>query len=256
MKLFFGEFPANYERYHFPYQVWLLKERKDRISEIYEMGFLPVRSIKNLYYLCRSVRVNLDKFQISSENRRILRKTKDYHWRLIKLDRFDYTPKIQKTCKDWFGGRFGKGKISAAAVRKIFRGGIFTHVFVWSLKGKTVGYAIVFIGDNLLHYAHVFTDPSLAKSNLGVRMMLQAVLWAKENKKKYAYLGSCYLKSTLYKTEYAGVEFFNGYSWSGNLEELKYLLEREDSDYLFQDKEYLTSFLSKEGIKEVIKKIR
>lgn len=249
MKIFFGEFPANYEKYHFPYQVWLVKEEGDDVSQIYEKGFMPIRSLKDVYYLSRSVRVNLSKFQLSSENRRILRKTEEFKFRLVKLDKFDYTPLVQKTCKNWFEQKFGERKITAAAIRKIFTSSIFTDVFVWRVKENVVGYAVVYINKDLLHYAHVFTDPQFSKSNLSVRMMLEAIIWAKKSKKKYAYLGTCYTKSALYKTQYAGMEFFNGFSWSDNLEELKYLIERENENYLFQDKEYLARFTSGKGIK-------
>jgi len=255
MKLFFGEFQANYEKYHFPYQVWLVKEKGDDVSKIYEAGFLPIRSLKDVYYLCRSVRVNLDKFGLSSENRRILRKTENFSYELTKLSQFDYKPGVQKVCKDWFNQKFGKGKISAAAIRRIFTAGIFTHVFVWKLGNRTTGYAIVFINEDLLHYAHVFTDPNFSKSNLSVRMMLETVTWAKENDKKYAYLGTCYTESALYKTEFSGVEFFNGFKWSQDLKELKYLLGRKREGYLFQDKEFLGKFYGSRGLEGEIREM-
>lgn len=248
MKLFFAEFPANYDRYYFPYQVLLKRGKRDNVGKIYQMGFFPFRSIKNFFYLARSTRVALDKFKLSSENRRILRKTEEFKFRLVKLDEFDYTPRVQKTCKDWFNQKFGKGKISAAAIRKIFTDSIFTHVFVWSLNRQTVGYSVVFINGGLLHHAHVFYDPDLTKANLGARMILQSIIWAKDNSKKYAYLGTSYSKSALYKTEFSGFEFFNGFSWSDNIEELKYLIERNGESYLFQDKEFLGKFYGGKGI--------
>jgi len=242
MKLLFGEFPANYEKYHFPYQVWLVKEDGDDVDKIYEMGFLPMRSKKDFYYLCRSVRVDLNRFQPSSENRRILRKTEDFQHELISLEDFDYTPSVQKICKDWFEQKFGKGKISAAALRKIFTRGIFTHVFAWKKDSQVIGYAVANSHEDLLHYAHVFLDPQFSKANLGARMMLEAVLWAKENDKKYIYLGTSYTRPSLYKTQYDGVEFFNGSFWSDNIKELKYLIDRKSDNYLFQDKEYSRQF--------------
>jgi len=242
MKLLFGEFLANYGKYHFPYQVWLAKETGDDVAKIYEMGFLPMRSKKDVYYLCRSVRVNLAKFQPSSENRRILRKTENFQHELISLEDFSYTPSVQKTCKDWFDQKFGKGKISTSAIRKIFTSGIFTHVFVWKKDGQVIGYAIGNFHEGFLHYAHVFLDPQFSKANLGARMMLEAVLWAKENDKKYIYLGTSYTRPSLYKTQYNGVEFFNGSSWSDNIKELKYLIDRKSDNYLFQDKEYSRQF--------------
>ena len=251
MKFLFGEFPADYGEYHFPYQVWLVKEEGDEVSGIYEMGFLQFRSKENLYYLCRSVRVNLDQFELSSENRRILRKTEKFDYQLVRLDKFEYAPLIQKSCKDWFNQKFGGGKISAAAIRKIFTAGIFTHIFVWHFDKKIVGYAIVYINESLVHYAHVFYNPALSKENLGARMILAAVLWAKENRKRYIYLGTCYSRAALYKTEFTGVEFFDGFCWSDNLEELKYLIDRKSENYLLRDKDFRGRFYSR-GFKEIL----
>ena len=44
------------------------------------------------------------------------------------------------------------------------------------------------------------------------------------------YLGTCYLESALYKTQFAGAEFFNGFRWSSDLKELKYILRRDKKD--------------------------
>ena len=88
-------------------------------------------------------------------------------------------------------------------------------------------------------------------------MMLKSVIWAKENRKKYIYLGSCYEEKALYKTEFKGVEFFNGFKWSDNIEELKDLIANSSENYLLKNKQYLESFyegdlsflLSKFGIR-------
>jgi len=244
MKLFFGEFKPDYQRYHFPYQVWLLKEPGDEVEKIYERGFLPIRSIADVYYLCRSLRVNLAEFELSSENRRILRKTQNIVSRLLPLSEFSYTPQIQKLCKDYAEQRFGKGIFPAAAIRSIFRGQVYSHILVFkdNQKQKDVGWAVCFINENLLQYAHAFYELDYFEQSLGARMILQAVSGAKEDNKKFAYLGTGYEKSALYKTEFKGVEFFNGFSWSPNLKELKGLLKRESKEYLLRDKDYLDSF--------------
>jgi hypothetical protein len=43
----------------------------------------------------------------------------------------------------------------------------------------------------------------------------------------HLHLGTCYSERALYKTQFEGVEFFNGAGWSSNLEELKYLVRRQ-----------------------------
>jgi len=244
MKLFFSEFKPNYQKYHFPYQVWLLKESTDEIEKIYENGFLPIRSVPNVYYLTRSLRVNLNKFEISSENRRILKKTEDFEADLLPLAEFKYGPKIQKFCKEYMVKKFGEKSMTASGIRRIFKSGIFNYVFVWRERKnqKEIGYGVCFISSSLLQYAHAFYNLEYFQRSLGARMILEAVNWAAKSGKKYIYLGTCYEESALYKTEFKGVEFFNGFRWSENLEELKELVRDRDREYLLKDREYLEKF--------------
>lgn len=249
MKLFFSEFKANYGKYHFPYQVWLLKEAKDEPEKIYQNGFLPVRSIPNVYYLARSIRVDLGKFESSSENRRILRKTEDFESDLVPISELDYSPQIQKFCKDYMVKKFGQESMTTAGIKSIFKSGIYNHVFIWKERKtqKEIGYAVSFISSSFVQYAHAFYDLQYFEQSLGSRMMLEAVNWAKESNKKYIYLGTCYNESAFYKTEFKGVEFFNGFRWSDNLEELKELVrdrekDRVEEEYLLKDKNYLEKF--------------
>jgi len=57
--------------------------------------------------------------------------------------------------------------------------------------------------------------------------MTTSVAFFAQHKFKYIYLGTCYTKNALYKTQFAGTEFFNGFRWSENIKELKYLIKRE-----------------------------
>jgi hypothetical protein len=258
MKLFFSEFKADYSKYHFPYQVWLLKEEGDSQEQLYSSGFLPMRNIPNVYYLSRSVRVGLKGFEISSENRRILKKTENFNSRLFALNEFEYGPRVQKMCKDYANQRL-RGIITSASIKNIFSGKVYSHVFVFENKKnrEEAGFAVVRITEKIIQYGHSFYDLSYLSDNLGARMMLEAVIWAKENQKSHIYLGTCYSQNALYKTEFKGVEFFNGFEWSSDLEELKYLVRRESEEYLLKDQEYLEKFhendfhriLDKKGIR-------
>lgn len=244
MKIFFGEFKADYPRYHFPYQVWLLKEEGDDIDKIYSSGFLPMRSLKNIFYLSRNIRVQLDKFELSSENRRILGKTSFFDFKLIKLKEYPYDFTVQKFCKDYCDNRFGKGYISTIGIRKIFNDSNFNYVFEFKSREKTnmAGLAVCYIDNDILHYAHSYYDLEYLKDSLGSGMMLKTIEWAKQENKKYVYLGTCYEKNSLYKTEFKGLEFFNGFTWSENLEELKELISMDHNDYLLKDKLYLQKY--------------
>lgn len=242
MKLFFSEFPANYDKYFFPYQVWLLKEEGDSEDRIYGNGFLPNRYLKNVYYLSRSVRVNLERFDLSSENRRILKKTEGITAELVRLSDFSYLPAVQKFCKNYVDEKLGKGLFSTETIKSIFTNRIFSHVFIFKGGGDVVGYAISVVLDNFVQYGYAFYNLNYLKQNLGARMMLEAVIWAKNNQKKFVYLGTCYHESNLYKTEFSGVEFFNGFKWSGDLNELKKLVGRAGENYLLKDEKFLEEF--------------
>lgn len=250
MKLFFSEFKADYQKYHFPYQIWLLKEERDESEKVYESGFLPIRNLPNVYYLSRNIRINLDEFELSSENRRILKKTEDFESDLIPLSEFAYNFEVQKFCKNYTEQKLGKGLFSTVAIKSVFTNKIFNYVFIFKeiTTQKLVGYAVCFISGKLLQYAHAFYDLTYFQENLGARMMLEAVLWAKKSGKKYVYLGTCYEKNALYKTGFKGVEFFNGFKWSNNLDELKTLIAKREKfgageeDYTLKDKKYLESF--------------
>lgn len=256
MKLFFGEFKANYDKYSFPYQVWLYKEEGDNVEKIYESGFLPIRSMASVYFLSRSLRVDLNKFELSSENRRILKKTENFSSKVIPLSDFDYSPTVQKMCSNYADEKFGKDVLPTSTIRAIFRNGVYNNIIVFkdNSSGGEIGYAVCYITKNLIQYAFSFYDLTYLKDNLGARMMLEAVKWGKENDKSYIYLGSCYSKESLYKIEYKGVEFFNGFSWSSNMDELKYTIDRNGEEYLFKDKDYLDTFY--EGQKETILKTK
>lgn len=258
MKIFFAEYKADYPHYRFPYQVWLLKEEGDSPENIYGAGFLPIRSLPGIYYLSRSLRINLAAFELSSENRRILKKTDCFESDLMPLSEFVYRPKIQKFCKDYMRQKFGKGSMTAAGIRKIFTGITFNYIFVWKEREtqKEIGYAVCFVSSKIVQYAHAFYDLKYFQQSLGGRMMLEAVNWAKESKKEYLYLGTCYEESALYKTEFKGVEFFNGFRWSDNLEELKGLILRnknreagsgdkegkKEEEYTLKNKDFLEKY--------------
>ena len=72
-------------------------------------------------------------------------------------------------------------------------------------------------------------------------MMTSAVALFAEHGRKHLYLGTCYSDAALYKTQFAGAEFFNGFRWSANMKELKFILHRDQKDlrqHLLETEEY------------------
>ncbi|MDV7400299.1 hypothetical protein RZS08_53285, partial [Arthrospira platensis SPKY1] len=78
MKTFRSEFLNNYSTYTFAYAGYAVMESKEDIPLIYSKGYLPYTGNTELhypvFYQARSLRVNTDLFEDSSENRRVERK--------------------------------------------------------------------------------------------------------------------------------------------------------------------------------------
>ena len=210
---------------------------ESNINSLYHEGYLFTREHLGSMYQTRSLRIDLSKFELSSENKRILRKVENLKLQVSELpyDKYDWT--IGKLGKDFYTTKFGDGTFSANKTKELLTTKHnFNKLFVYKVISNSepvtsdnVGYAICFESNELLHYSYPFYDLQ-AKSyklipNIGIGMMTQAILWAKANNKKYIYLGSIKDQVAKYKLQFSGLEWFDGQTWQTDLEELKNILK-------------------------------
>ena len=91
-----------------------------------------------------------------------------------------------------------------------------------------VGIVFLYVEEqSLAFYYYSFYDLEYTKDSLGMFMMTASVKYFAEQNFNHLYLGSCYSRNALYKTQFTGAEFFNGFQWSQNIKELKFLIERD-----------------------------
>ncbi len=248
MKLLFSEYKSDYNNYIFPYAVWAFPEPGEKPSQFFARGFLPASRTFERYYLCRHVRIELARFSPSSENRRILRKGDGIRCRLLPREQYEYTPARRAFCKKYADIRFGRDVMTDERLDSLFSTPITTHVLVFedSENGSEIGVVTLYLEENeLAYYYYAFYDLRYYPRNLGMFMMTSAVALFAEMGIKYAYLGSCYSRNALYKTQFRGAGFFNGYRWSDNIDELKYLIRREQAPitcHLLENPAYLEEF--------------
>ncbi len=248
MKLLFSEQNSDYENYQFPYAIWAIPEADESPADIFNAGFLPSSRDLDRFYLCRQVRVNLAKFSSSTENRRILRKGAGIKMELVPREKFDYTPERRQFFKTYADIKFGKDVMSFERLDALFGAPIISHLLVFTdaATDKEIGVATLYLeGKALAFYYYAFYDLNYYARNLGMFMMTSAVALFAEHGKKHLYLGTCYLESALYKTQFAGAEFFNGFRWSSDLKELKYILRRDKKDlrqHLLETENYRDEF--------------
>jgi hypothetical protein len=100
-------------------------------------------------------------------------------------------------------------------------------------------------GRELAYYYYAFYDLNYYARNLGMFMMTSAAVLFSERRCRRLYLGTCYSHNALYKTQFAGAEFFNGFRWSDDLAELKFILRRdagELTEHLLEAEDYRRLF--------------
>jgi arginyl-tRNA--protein-N-Asp/Glu arginylyltransferase len=233
MKLLFSEQNSDYENYQFPYAIWAVPEPGEKPAEIFNAGFLPSSRNLDRFYLCRQIRVNLAKFLPSSENRRILRKGAGITVTLVPREKYNYTPERRLMFKTYADIKFGKDVMTFERLDGLFGSPIISHLLVFTdtATGKEVGVATLYLeGKALAFYYYAFYDLNYYARNLGMFMMTTAAAEFAARGTKHLYLGTCYSESALYKTQFAGAEFFNGFRWTDNLKELKYILRRDKKE--------------------------
>lgn len=202
------------------------------ISEMYERGYLFTRIGKGVMQQTRSVRVDLEKFELTSENRRILRKfvNIEFHVDFLPVNNYDW--RIGKMAKDFYEMKFGPGIMSANKIRDLLSDhtkNSFNTLLKYSIDSRIVGYAICYEDKKILHYSYPFYDLQSAPKDMGLWMMNMAIQYAHGLQKKFVYLGSLQRPTDTYKLQFKGLEWFdegsggNG-SWSSDTEKVKKIL--------------------------------
>jgi arginyl-tRNA--protein-N-Asp/Glu arginylyltransferase len=248
MILLFSETRSDYSQYLYPYVIWAVPESGERPSDFFQRGFLPASPQLDRFYLCRNLRVNLRQFALSSENRRILRKEHGIGAELIARSEFDYNAGRRSAWRTYADARFGEDIMSQERLDRLMSGPVISHLlhFTDRATGREVGTALLFLEEPAIaYYYYAFYDLAYLSRSLGMYMMTTAVDLFSRRGFRYLHLGTCYSERARYKAQFSGLEFFNGSRWSTDLEELKFLVRREEgaaAGHVLQLPEYLERF--------------
>lgn len=202
------------------------------VNEMYDRGFLFTRLGKGVMQQTRSARIDLSRFSLTSENRRILKKTTDIDGpKSIELPFKDYDFKIGKLAKDFYDSKSGVGTMSAQKIKEMLTDesqSNFNVLLKYSIqcdRNTRFGFAICRRTSSFLHYSYPFYDLDIASKDTGLGMMIRAIEHAKSKELKYVYLGSLQRKSDTYKLQFEGLEWFDGEKWQTDLEIAKQALQ-------------------------------
>jgi hypothetical protein len=248
MKLLFSEAAPDYEHYIFPYAIWGFPEGGETPASFFENGFLPSTRELDRFYLARQIRIRLRDFTASSENRRILRKCAELKMSVVPREEFHLTEIRARLCKTYAESRFGKEVMPDERLKTLFVAPAATHIMIFRDEGtsREVGYVLLYLEPpRVAFYYYSFYDLAYFERSLGLFLMTSAVEHFAAEGFHHIYLGTCYRERALYKTQFSGCEFFNGFRWSDNIAELKHLLGRQTSGaptHLLESAEYLPDF--------------
>jgi hypothetical protein len=243
MKLLFSESAPDYSRYLYPYVVWAVPEPGETAADLFAAGFLPTSPDLDCFGLCRHLRLPLRNFRESSENRRILRKGEGIAGGLIPRAEFAYTAERRRKWLDCANARFDPGAMPEARLDRLMDSRLITHVLAFRDEAteREVGTVLLFLEPPRVAFYHfAFYDLDYLRRNVGMYMMTWAARKFAQDGFHHIYLGTCYSGRALYKTQFIGVEMFNGFRWSSNVEELRLLLRRNHAEHhLLRDPEFL-----------------
>ncbi|HNY32826.1 MAG TPA: GNAT family N-acetyltransferase [Fibrobacteria bacterium] len=241
MKIVFSEAAPDYAGYVFPYAIWAYPEPGETPERMLASGFLPSLGDLTRYYLCRQVRVRLPGFHPNSENRRILRKGDGIAATIVPRDRFEATEDRIRFCHAYATCKWSTPP-SRERIERVFTNPITSHVCVFSdAQGAEVGMVTLLESQGTWFYSNAFYDPDHPFRSLGAYLMTETIRILSQEGASHLHLGTCYSRAALYKTQFPGVEFFNGFRWSDDLDELKYLIERQEKEipgHLLEDDVY------------------
>ncbi len=230
MKIFLSENTVDYTTYTFNYALYALKESQDELSELYDKGFLPYtgNSVleREVYYFARSLRVNLEKFDDTSENRRVNRMVEplEITVNLIPKEEFDIrNPEFMAFCEGYINERIGEDNMSMERWNYILKQETGSHLFEFRTAEKVMGYVLAAVNEEIVHYWFAFFDTEYMRTHsLGKWMMWKVIRWAKDNGRRHAYLGTAYKPAALYKIrDHKGLEFWDGTRWNEDVKILK-----------------------------------
>ncbi len=210
-----------------------------KITAMYDRGYLFTRLDKGIMHQTRSVRINLKNFKLSSENRRIAKKTSNItcSHEAIPFEKYNWS--IAKLAKDFYSAKFGNGThtiMSAAKIKQLVTSSgesNFNTLFVYSAVHDTanenrkldLGYAISYENNHILHYCYPFYNMEQASKDMGLGMMIKALEYAQATGKSYVYIGSLQRPRDTYKLQFSGIEWFDGDAWQTDLDAAKKILK-------------------------------
>lgn len=212
-----AEFLKQYETYSFGYCSYALYESGDVKADIYAGGYLPFSGspdAQSVFYMARSARVPLTDFALTSENRRI---AKMFDARFTRSSQspaaFAANEENISFCLNYFASAHDARIMPRERLLHVLSDPLTTDVVSYWDGTKPIAHIIMVRDSSMDHFWFSSFSTEYLKKNLGMWLMLDCVREAKNEGKKYFYLGTVYGAKALYKANLEPLEWWNGTEW-------------------------------------------
>ena len=237
-KYFTSQGPNLYGKYLTGQIKWAEATDVSDLESVYGGGYLPfsgdLNETRHLFYMARSLRVDLGRFSLKKK-RRYDHRTWLRHGlerRMLEKEAFleQFGPVMMERATEWMHPRFGESALSSARLEFILASPFLNYVIVWELCGRLTAFALVVRGDWGAHYWYIFyQNGGGLQTAPGHGYLIDFLDWCKADGLPFAYLGTAYAGKSRYKSRgINGSEFWNGIDWSDDLERLAELQGFDD----------------------------
>jgi hypothetical protein len=231
MRIFHSEFAHDYSSYAFGHEVHAELLPNESAHAVYEQGFLPRSndpSKTNWFYLARSVRVPLNAYKDTSENRRVTKKFDgSISSTFMTREELSQSPDFERLFLSYFDGRHGVGVMNKERLDGILRSVLPLRGIRHEDEKGVAGYVIEAADGPYLHYWYSAYRDDLAGTCFGLWMMADAVRRGKKEGREYAYLGTAYGQKGRYKMNFEPLQYWDGELWREDPASLKALIEND-----------------------------
>ncbi|MCE7002427.1 GNAT family N-acetyltransferase [Kibdelosporangium philippinense] len=235
MRVVFSECAPNYETYLAPYQVLGFLDEGESPATAFSQGMLPGNRELTRFYLTRSVRIDLGEYSESKRERYVRRQCSTLRLDVFPKAELAETDSWVKMClgymnesPQWESRRARPFEPEDVTTR--FDMALATHLLTLTdtSDGTPVALAILYVEPPIAYYVMAFYDARYRNVSIGWHLMSRAIGEMQRQGLSHVYLGTCYYEGALYKTRFAGLEFFDGIGWSDDRDRLRFLLSQQD----------------------------
>lgn len=235
---FIAKGPQLYGRFLCGDCQWVELDQAADLEWVYADGYLPFsgdpKSPRHLFYMSRSLRVDLSQFGMDKKRRYDHRQWISHGLvrSLMTKDAFleAHASLATELAYKWMKPRFGEAALSLKRFKYILSKPFLDHVMTWHHGNELVAFAFIVSGNWGAHYWYAFykNDPDVEFAP-GHGYMADFINWAQSNGVPFAYLGTSYGMKSRYKSRgIRGIEFWDENAWSSDKERLSTLLNDDD----------------------------